>query len=470
MSSYVGLSLLACGAKEHKENIAQRQCLLPVVCTCVHLTCASPRHSQESHGEAGQIHISEACYSCLRSKERFEIRERGNITVKGKGTMRVRACMQLLEADRLPMHLVTDKITTILPAHTRTLFLLQTYLLSPLERIPCDSLFAPLPQLHVTCNLTSPDQPMGPESMPASCLECLLQECRSSVSPSGGYPAPSPRRAIQPAMVPDECTSPWGRVPNCWEAAPLSSVVADAGFTAARGSCPGTTAEEPWRATAGPSSHTLLVPPGLPRAGRSSVDAVREERGMHSSRPAHVPVTPQAGMPAGARLGPSSASGGHAESTASSTSCGLVGIASPPGTATAATVAAAAAARVTTYLDVSAEMLSHISNARSARSAGGTLAAGFSWSGPGGQVSLSSPLSPRTRTPRHMMSMQAPQLPDLRTASISGTLAAKLSPLLVAAHSGTPQQEAYEEPEVPNSTGGRDMYVVPGTADNPCLE
>eukprot|EP00198_Chlamydomonas_reinhardtii_P011701 XP_001701038.1 guanylate cyclase [Chlamydomonas reinhardtii] len=42
----------------------------------------------ESHGEAGQIHISEACYSCLRSKERFEIRERGNITVKGKGTMR----------------------------------------------------------------------------------------------------------------------------------------------------------------------------------------------------------------------------------------------------------------------------------------------------------------------------------------------------------------------------------------------
>uniref|UniRef100_UPI000181F540 Soluble guanylyl cyclase beta n=1 Tax=Chlamydomonas reinhardtii TaxID=3055 RepID=UPI000181F540 len=42
----------------------------------------------ESHGEAGQIHISEACYCCLRSKERFEIRERGNITVKGKGTMR----------------------------------------------------------------------------------------------------------------------------------------------------------------------------------------------------------------------------------------------------------------------------------------------------------------------------------------------------------------------------------------------
>ncbi|KAG2441006.1 hypothetical protein HXX76_003859 [Chlamydomonas incerta] len=42
----------------------------------------------ESHGEAGKIHISEACYSCLRAKERFLIRERGNITVKGKGTMR----------------------------------------------------------------------------------------------------------------------------------------------------------------------------------------------------------------------------------------------------------------------------------------------------------------------------------------------------------------------------------------------
>ncbi|KXZ56253.1 hypothetical protein GPECTOR_1g220 [Gonium pectorale] len=42
----------------------------------------------ESHGLPGQIHISQACYSCIRVKERFVIRERGNISVKGKGMMR----------------------------------------------------------------------------------------------------------------------------------------------------------------------------------------------------------------------------------------------------------------------------------------------------------------------------------------------------------------------------------------------
>ncbi|GLI65462.1 hypothetical protein VaNZ11_008812 [Volvox africanus] len=42
----------------------------------------------ESHGLPGQIHISNACYSCLRNKDAFLIRERGNISVKGKGLMR----------------------------------------------------------------------------------------------------------------------------------------------------------------------------------------------------------------------------------------------------------------------------------------------------------------------------------------------------------------------------------------------
>ncbi|GFR47155.1 hypothetical protein Agub_g8846, partial [Astrephomene gubernaculifera] len=42
----------------------------------------------ESHGLAGQIHISEACYDCIRDKSSFVIRERGNISVKGKGMMR----------------------------------------------------------------------------------------------------------------------------------------------------------------------------------------------------------------------------------------------------------------------------------------------------------------------------------------------------------------------------------------------
>ncbi|EFJ47487.1 guanylyl and adenylyl cyclase family member, partial [Volvox carteri f. nagariensis] len=42
----------------------------------------------ESHGLPGQIHISDACYSCLKNKAAFAIRERGNISVKGKGMMR----------------------------------------------------------------------------------------------------------------------------------------------------------------------------------------------------------------------------------------------------------------------------------------------------------------------------------------------------------------------------------------------
>ncbi|KAG2441004.1 hypothetical protein HXX76_003857 [Chlamydomonas incerta] len=200
----------------------------------------------ESHGEAGKIHISEACYSCLRAKERFLIRERGNITVKGKGTMR-------------------------------------TYLLSPSEQSPGDSSpFAPqllpqlLPQLHISCTIASPSQPLGQqECLPSSCLECLLQESRSVASQTGGYLASSPRRATQPAMIPDDCTSIWARALTCWEAAPISTAAA-AGVTAAPGSSPGV-AGDPWRAAAGPSSCPLLLPGFMP--GRRSADAVLRRAG-----------------------------------------------------------------------------------------------------------------------------------------------------------------------------------------------
>lgn len=40
----------------------------------------------ESHGEAGKIHITEALYNKLRDKYRFQ--ERGNIEIKGKGSMK----------------------------------------------------------------------------------------------------------------------------------------------------------------------------------------------------------------------------------------------------------------------------------------------------------------------------------------------------------------------------------------------
>ena len=40
----------------------------------------------ESHGEAGKIHVSEECFNLL--KHRFTFEERGEIDVKGKGTMR----------------------------------------------------------------------------------------------------------------------------------------------------------------------------------------------------------------------------------------------------------------------------------------------------------------------------------------------------------------------------------------------
>lgn len=40
----------------------------------------------ESHGEAGKIHVTEALYNKLRDKYRFQ--ERGNIEIKGKGSMK----------------------------------------------------------------------------------------------------------------------------------------------------------------------------------------------------------------------------------------------------------------------------------------------------------------------------------------------------------------------------------------------
>jgi class 3 adenylate cyclase len=40
----------------------------------------------ESHGEAGKIHVSEEVYEAL--KEKFVFEERGEIDIKGKGTMR----------------------------------------------------------------------------------------------------------------------------------------------------------------------------------------------------------------------------------------------------------------------------------------------------------------------------------------------------------------------------------------------
>ncbi len=43
----------------------------------------------ESHGLPGHIHISAATYDAIRDKDRFAIRERGVIAVKGKGDMRV---------------------------------------------------------------------------------------------------------------------------------------------------------------------------------------------------------------------------------------------------------------------------------------------------------------------------------------------------------------------------------------------
>ncbi|GLC33173.1 hypothetical protein PLESTB_000362800 [Pleodorina starrii] len=41
----------------------------------------------ESHGLPGHIHISHACYACIKNKDSFVIRPRGNITIKGKGMM-----------------------------------------------------------------------------------------------------------------------------------------------------------------------------------------------------------------------------------------------------------------------------------------------------------------------------------------------------------------------------------------------
>ncbi|KAG2450442.1 hypothetical protein HYH02_004944 [Chlamydomonas schloesseri] len=130
----------------------------------------------ESHGEAGKTHISEACYSCLRAKERFLIRERGNITVKGKGAMR-------------------------------------TYLLSPSEQVHVGSPFGqtPLRPNVGFSNTSSPDPPTaGQEPLPVSCLECLLRESRSDGAHASEFDAAacSPHRAMQPAMMPaDECGS-----------------------------------------------------------------------------------------------------------------------------------------------------------------------------------------------------------------------------------------------------------------------
>ena len=44
----------------------------------------------ESHGVKDKIHISRSAYLSLKDKEKYVIRERGSILVKGKGLMTVR--------------------------------------------------------------------------------------------------------------------------------------------------------------------------------------------------------------------------------------------------------------------------------------------------------------------------------------------------------------------------------------------
>jgi len=43
----------------------------------------------ESHGEAGKVHISEAVFVALQHSDslRFNLEERGEIDIKGKGAM-----------------------------------------------------------------------------------------------------------------------------------------------------------------------------------------------------------------------------------------------------------------------------------------------------------------------------------------------------------------------------------------------
>ena len=42
----------------------------------------------QSHGLPGKVHISSGAYERIMHKQEFEITERGNINVKGKGIMR----------------------------------------------------------------------------------------------------------------------------------------------------------------------------------------------------------------------------------------------------------------------------------------------------------------------------------------------------------------------------------------------
>ena len=42
----------------------------------------------ESHGEPGQIHVSEVTAGFLEGKEAFVLQPRGEISIKGKGVMR----------------------------------------------------------------------------------------------------------------------------------------------------------------------------------------------------------------------------------------------------------------------------------------------------------------------------------------------------------------------------------------------
>jgi hypothetical protein len=50
-----------------------------------HLARSASR--MESHGLSGKIHISRASYSAIQGKDKYVIKERGMINVKGKGPM-----------------------------------------------------------------------------------------------------------------------------------------------------------------------------------------------------------------------------------------------------------------------------------------------------------------------------------------------------------------------------------------------
>ncbi len=49
----------------------------------------NPGPQTQSHGLPGKIHVSSASYERIMNKSNFEIKERGEIEVKGKGRMQV---------------------------------------------------------------------------------------------------------------------------------------------------------------------------------------------------------------------------------------------------------------------------------------------------------------------------------------------------------------------------------------------